>query len=78
MSNQHPSDQLLSIFAANIRRHRLALGLSQEALGELAGLHRTYIGMLERGEKNATIRNIERLAIALEVEPYKLLVAKGT
>lgn len=65
--------QLVAVFAANVRQRRLALGLSQEELAEAAGVHRTYVGMLERGEKNVTIYNIERIAIALDVEPGKLL-----
>jgi transcriptional regulator with XRE-family HTH domain len=64
---------LVSVFATNVRRRRLELGLSQEALAELAGVHRTYIGMLERREKNVTIYNIERLAQALHVSPASLL-----
>jgi transcriptional regulator with XRE-family HTH domain len=64
---------LVAVFAANVRHRRLELGLSQEALAERAGVHRTYIGMLERSEKNVTIYNIERLAQALGVEPYALL-----
>ena len=65
--------RLVSVFAANVRRRRIDLGLSQEALAERAGVHRTYVGMLERGEKNVTIYNIERIADALEVEPASLL-----
>lgn len=68
--------QLVSVFAANVRRKRLELGLSQEELAEYAGVHRTYIGMLERGEKNVTIYNIERLAIALDVTAAYLLTPK--
>jgi transcriptional regulator with XRE-family HTH domain len=64
---------LVAIFAANVRRHRLALGFSQEELAEAAGVHRTYVGMLERGEKNVTIYNIERIATALGVPPDSLL-----
>ena len=64
---------LVAVFAENVRRRRLELGLSQEALAERAGVHRTYIGMLERSEKNVTIFNIWRLASALEVEPEMLL-----
>lgn len=64
---------LVAIFAANVRRRRLELGLSQEGLAERAGVHRTYVGMLERGEKNVTIYNIERIALALGVEPHRLL-----
>lgn len=64
---------LVEIFAQNVRRRRIALGLSQEVLAEAAGVHRTYVGMLERAEKNVTIYNIERIAIALDVEPASLL-----
>lgn len=68
---------LVAVFAANVRRRRLELGLSQEELAELAGVHRTYVGMLERGEKNATIYNIERVAKALRVEPSALLTRES-
>ncbi|WP_316902413.1 helix-turn-helix domain-containing protein [Ralstonia edaphi] len=67
--------RLVTVFAENIRRRRLALGLSQEELAERAGVHRTYVGMLERAEKNVTIYNIERLAVALNVTPASLLEA---
>ena len=65
--------RLVKVFAANVRRIRTDRGYSQEKLADLAGLHRTYVGMLERGEKNVTIYNIERIASALEVEPSGLL-----
>jgi transcriptional regulator with XRE-family HTH domain len=65
--------QLVQTFALNVRERRLALGMSQEALAEAAGVHRTYIGMIERSEKNVTIYNIERIAIALEVSASILL-----
>lgn len=64
---------LVTVFAANVRRKRLELGLSQEELAEAAGVHRTYVGMLERGEKNVTIYNIERIALALQINPALLL-----
>lgn len=66
--------RLVALFAANVRRRRLELRLSQEALAERAGVHRTYVGMLERGEKNVTIYNIERIADALQVAPSTLLI----
>ena len=49
----------------NLRKARLAKGLSQEDLGELTGLHRTYVGSVERGERNVSIDNMERFAEAL-------------
>ena len=64
---------LVKFFAANVRRRRVALGLSQEKLAELAGVHRTYVGMIERSEKNVRIYNIERLATALDIRPGSLL-----
>lgn len=66
--------QLVYVFATNVKRRRLELGISQEQLAERAGVHRTYIGMLERSEKNATLYSIERLAMALEVMPSDLLI----
>ncbi len=55
-----------------IRRHRQRLGLSQEGLAKRAGLHRTYIGSIERGERNITLVNIIRLAQGLEMDIVKL------
>ena len=65
--------QRATVFAGNVRRLRKERGLSQEELAEAAGVHRTYIGMIERGEKNVTIYNIERIALALRVRPGLLL-----
>jgi len=57
--------RLSTAFAKVIRRNRLAKGLSQEALAEAAGIHHTYVGLLERGKRNATIEIAARLARAL-------------
>lgn len=73
MSELPKNCQLVAVFAENVKRFRLACGFSQEALADRAGVHRTYIGMLERKEKNVTIYNIERIAQALDVEAYLLL-----
>ena len=52
-------------FSENLRKARLAKGLSQEDLAELAQLHRTYVGSVERAERNVSIDNMERLAAAV-------------
>ena len=67
---------LAKVFAINVREQRTRLNLSQEELAERAGVHRTYIGMIERCEKNVTIYNIERLAKALNTSPAVLLTGK--
>ena len=67
------SDSILKIFGNNVQRYRKNLQLSQEKLAELAGVHRTYIGMIERAEKNITLCNMEKIAKALGVEIKELL-----
>ncbi|HZE57306.1 MAG TPA: helix-turn-helix transcriptional regulator [Chthoniobacterales bacterium] len=61
------------MFGENLRRQRKAMGISQEDLADKAGLHRTYIGSVERGERNVSIDNIERLANAVGSTVQKLL-----
>ena len=58
---------LAKILGQRIRNYRTAKGLSQEKLAELAGCHPTYIGQIERGEKNATIESMEKIATALQI-----------
>jgi transcriptional regulator with XRE-family HTH domain len=62
-----------ALVAANLRRLRSKRGLSQEALADKAGIHRTYIGSVERAERNVSIDNICRIAWALGVEPADLV-----
>lgn len=61
------------LLSENIRRIRNLKGLSQESLADLCELHRTYIGSVERGERNISIDNVERIASALGVNPSELL-----
>ena len=56
-----------------LKELRTANNFSQEKLAELDGVHRTYIGMIERAEKNITLCNIEKIAKALNIEIQKLL-----
>lgn len=60
-----------------IRERRMALGWSQEDLGFETGLHRTYIGVLERGEKNVSLRNLVLVAKTLGVPASQLLAEAG-
>jgi transcriptional regulator with XRE-family HTH domain len=61
------------IFSQRLRQIRQNKGLSQEELADLAGLHRTYVGSVERCERNISIDNMERLAKALDVDITDLL-----
>jgi len=63
---------ILFQFGQKIRAERLKLKLSQEELAARAGVHRTYIGMIERAEKNITLANIGKIAKALNVPIRKL------
>jgi len=67
---------ILIAFGEKVRELRKEKGLSQEDLSYKADLHRTYIGMIERAEKNITLINIEKIAKALEVQPDELLKKK--
>ncbi len=67
------SARILDRFGSRVRAERTRRGLSQERLAELAKVHRTYIGMIERGEKNITLTNIEKIAKALALNPKDLL-----
>ena len=58
---------------AYLRRHRVQRGYSQEAFAEVVGVHRTYMGSIERGEENLTLRSVERLAAVIDVDPLDML-----
>ena len=67
------SKTTLEKFGEKVREKRHEQGLSQEELASRAGVHRTYIGMIERAEKNITLENIEKIAKALSLSPKDLL-----
>jgi transcriptional regulator with XRE-family HTH domain len=69
------TSQLQVIVGTKVREHRIRLGLSQEKLAEQLGFHRTYVGSIERGERNLTLSSVEQLAARLGVEPLELLQA---
>jgi transcriptional regulator with XRE-family HTH domain len=59
-------DNIKLTFGRAVKKLRTEKGISQEKLADLSGLHRTYIGSLERGSRNVSLENINKLAIALE------------
>lgn len=65
--------QLIIKFGKKVQEERLKRGLSQEKLGQLAKVHRTYIGMIERAEKNATLTSMEKIARALKMKLVDLI-----
>lgn len=62
-------------FANNMRSIRLKKHISQEKLAELCHLHRTYISLVERGQRNISLKNVEKIAEGLGIEPYILLIS---
>jgi len=69
---QNPLQAQLRSFGAAIRGERKRLNLSQEDFAEVCDLHRTYIGQVERGEKNISFENIGRIASAVRLKPSEL------
>ena len=67
---------LLMAVGRNLRAYRLERGLSQEAFAEVLGVHRTYMGGVERGERNLTLKSVERMAVTLRIDPLTLLQSR--
>lgn len=65
---------ILKLFGNNVKKYRLKQGISQEKLGELSGLHRTYISDIECNKRSISLLNIQKIATALKIEVYKLFV----
>ena len=68
-----PPEEVFVRFGERLRAVRLKKGVSQEKLADLAGLHRTYVSSVERGERNISLLNIAKLAKALEVPMAKIM-----
>lgn len=72
-----PSGHLTAVLADNLRDFRQERQLSQESMAELCGLHRTYIGSVERSERNVTLSTLEIFATVLGTTVPELLTSKG-
>lgn len=66
-------EKLLRAFGLAVRQERERVGVSQDVFADMAGVHRTYVGSVERGERNLSLKNIAAFADALGVAPSKLL-----
>ena len=77
ISGQQDGDGLLIKLGNAVRAARVARGLSQEALADAAGIDRSHMGKIERGERNVTIMNVARVAAALNERPSDILRAAG-
>jgi transcriptional regulator with XRE-family HTH domain len=73
VSGKSTSSSLLASLGERVRGRRKELGLSQEALADLAGIDRSHMGKIERGERNVTVLNVERIATALQVDVWDLM-----
>ena len=67
------AERLISLTSHEVRHRREMMGISQESLAEMCGLHRTYIGAIERGERNMTLSTLLKLADALDCELSELI-----
>lgn len=74
MQEERRSDGIELGFGVAVRIRRKELGISQEALADRAGLNRTYIGDVERGERNISLRNVDKIARALEIPVSDLFI----
>lgn len=65
-------EDIKKLFGSNVRKYRHERNLSQEQLAEKSGLHRTYISDVERAERSISLDNIQKIALALEIEVHQL------
>ena len=65
---------IIKVFGSNVKAYRQRIGLSQEVFAEKCGMHRTYISAIECFRRSISLENIQKIADALEIEPYQLLL----
>lgn len=65
---------IVKVFGTNLKKYRTDIGISQEAFANKCGMHRTYISAIECYRRSISLENIQRIADALNIEAYKLLV----
>lgn len=68
---------IIKVFGSNLKKYRTSQGLSQEKCAELCGLHRTYISDIERFTRNVSLENVQKIADALKIDSYLLLMDSG-
>lgn len=69
--------ELQRALGRNLRRYREARGISQESFADVLAVHRTYMGGVERGERNLTLKSVERIAAIIGADPVELLREDG-
>jgi transcriptional regulator with XRE-family HTH domain len=74
---REPKSEAARIFGERVRTHRQRLGISQETLAQLSGVHWTFVGQVERGTRNLSLHNIIKLAVGLDVDPAVLITGIG-
>ena len=68
---------IVKVFGDNVKKYRKAMGVSQEAFADKCGMHRTYISAIECHRRSIALENIQRIADALEIDAYKLLMEES-
>lgn len=68
---------IVQVFGLNLKKYRTNRGFAQEKFAEICGMHRTYISAIECFRRSISLENIQRIADALEIEPYKLLMEEN-
>ena len=77
VSGQRDAEDVLGKIGMAVRSARKSQGLSQEALADAAGIDRSHMGKIERGERNVTILNVVRISVALNTRPSEMLASAG-